>query len=114
MTLLSKWVPCPPSWFAQEMLLALCFPRSAGSSAPRRPTPGRCTTQASPLQLPFPRRTGLSFVTAERRGDEKLVGEMCQAWREPSTGAEGGRGRLAHKDPSCPHTCGAAGALTGE
>lgn len=43
----------------------------------------------------------------------KRWGETCQGWREPSAGGEGGWGRLAHKGPSCLHTCRAAGALTG-
>lgn len=71
MSLLSRLVSCPPLWLAQEMYLALCFPRSVGSPAPGRPTSGRCAAHAILLRLPFPRRTGLPFVTGERRGDEK-------------------------------------------
>lgn len=108
----SRVASCPPSWLAQEMHLAPCFPCSVGSSAPGRPSSGQCAAHAVMLRLPFPRRTGLPFVTDERRGDEKLGG-ACQGWREPSAGGEGGWGGLVDKGPSCLHTCGAAGALTG-
>lgn len=71
MSLRSRVVSCPPSWLAQEMHLAPRFPRSAG-----RPTSGQCAAHAVLLQLPFPRRTALPFVTGERRGDEKTGGDV--------------------------------------